>query len=330
MRPQTRTLLWQCAILLCGVIGCLFVSLPAAGILLLTGIALLVTAQLSHRKCLREITALCDEIDKLLHGDDSIRLDGFHEGELGILTDAVRKMTIRLREQNAALAHDRRFMKEALEDMSHQLRTPLTTAMLLLGMLRKSDLSREERTAQVQELFTMLSRMQWMLETLLNLSRLEAGAVHFQITELPVRSLIREALGPLEISLDLAEITVETQIDGDPHFLADRQYCTEALTNLLKNCMEHTPRGGHITIRAADNTIYTGLVITDSGPGFSPEDLPHVFERFYRGKTFSGNGYGIGLSFAQRIIAAQHGSLSVRNAKPHGAQFDWRMYKTIV
>ena len=324
MRPGTKVRLLQCVILLAGCLGCACFSLPAAGILLAAGILMLLPAYLSEQRQLRKISLLCQEIDHILHGVQQVHISAFEEGELGILSEEIRKMTVRLREQNAALSRDKQFLRESLEDVSHQLRTPLTTAMLLLGMLRKSDLSRAERAAHVQELFTMLTRMQWMLETLLGLSRLEAGAVHFQPETFPVRELVRAAIEPLGISMELADITVDTVIEGEPVFYADKAFCAEALTNLLKNCMEHTPAGGHIEIRTSVNAIYTGLTVTDSGKGFAPEDLPHVFERFYRGKSFSGTGYGIGLSFAQRIIAAQGGSLTVRNAG--GAQFDWRMY----
>ncbi len=327
MTNRQKKRLLQAISLLIGCIACAFFSLPAAGILLLTGTCMLLIGWYSDRRENAELLRLCDEIDLILRGQDKVQLDAYREGELGILTDAVGKMTVRLREQNAALAHDKQFMKEALEDMSHQLRTPLTTSMLLLGRLRKPDLTHEERTAHVQELFVMLSRMQWEIDTLLGLSRLEAGAVHFQYETFPVRELVNEALEPLGISLELKDITVELHIAGEPVFSADKPFCMEALTNLLKNCMEHTPSGGRIVIEASENPLYAGLTVTDSGSGIAPEDLPHIFERFYRGKEFSGSGYGIGLSFAQRIIAAQNGSLQVRNAAPHGAQFDWRMYR---
>ncbi len=327
MTHQQKKRLFQAIVLLSGCGGCAIFSLPAAGILLLTGTVLILIGWCFDHRKKNELLRLCDEIDLILRGQDKVQLDTYREGELGILTDAVGKMTVRLREQNAALAHDKQFMKEALEDMSHQLRTPLTTSMLLLGRLRKPDLTHEERTEHVQELFVMLSRMQWMIDTLLGLSRLEAGAVHFQYETFPVRELVNEALEPLGISLELKDITVELHIDGEPAFYADKPFCMEALTNLLKNCMEHTPSGGRIVIEAQENPLYAGLTVTDSGSGIAPEDLPHIFERFYRGKEFSGSGYGIGLSFAQRIIAAQNGSLQVRNAAPHGAQFDWRMYR---
>ena len=327
MTPMRKKRLLQGLVLLAGCGLCAVWSLPAAGILLLTGAVLLLIGWHSDRRLSAEILRLCDEIDLILRGQDRLSLDNYREGELGILTDAVGKMTVRLREQNAALSHDKQFMKTALEDMSHQLRTPLTTAVLLLSRLRKPGLTREEYTAHVQELSVMLSRMQWMIDTMLGLSRLDAGAVQFRQETFPVRELVREALEPLGIPLELKAVTVEQHFDGEPVFCADKPFCIEALTNLLKNCMEHTPAGGRIRIEASENPLYAGLTITDTGTGIAEEDLPHIFERFYRGKAFSGSGYGIGLSFAQRIIAAQNGSLQVRNAAPCGAQFDWRMYR---
>lgn len=325
-RQQTKTLL-QVILLITGCGISAYFSLHAAGIMLLAGSGMLLTGLLFDRREKNELLLLCDEIDLILRGQDKVRLDAYNEGELGILTDAVGKMTVRLREQNSALANDKQFMKEALEDMAHQLRTPLTTSMLLLSRLRRSDLSYEERMTHVQELLMMLTRMQWMIDTMLGLSRLEAGALHFQPREFRVRELVRDALEPLGIPLELKNINVTMEITGEPVFYADKQFCMEALTNILKNCMEHTPSGGSITIEASANPLYAGLTVTDTGSGIAPEDLPHIFERFYRGKEFSISGYGIGLSFAQRIIAAQNGSLQVHNAKPHGAQFDWRMYR---
>lgn len=329
--PEVRTpLLVQMSIAFVSFIVCLFISVTAALVLLTTSVVMLAVQAIFLEKRQQRLSDLCDEIDEILHGTESVSFDAYQEGEIGILSAELQKMTIRLREQNAVLREDRQFMKEALEDMSHQLRTPLTTMLLILGMMREPELSKAQRMECVQELCGLLSRMQWMLETLLNLSRLDAGAVKFQIEKLHMADIIQASLDQLSIAIELKNITVHTKIEGEPVFQGDRQYCTEALINLLKNCMEHTPNGGTITIHAHDNGIYTGIIITDSGNGIDQKDLPHIFERFYRGSVFSKNGYGIGLAFAQKVIAAQNGSLQVRNAVPHGAEFDLRIYRTVV
>ena len=331
LSPEVRTpLLVQTIIAAVSFVICLFISIPAAFVLLGAAAVMLAVQAVFLVKRQQRLSDLCDEIDEILHGAETVSFDAFQEGEIGILSAELQKMTVRLREQNAELREERQFMKETLEDMSHQLRTPLTTMLLILGMMREPELSRSQRMEYVQELCGLLSRMQWMLETLLNLSRLEAGAVTFQMEELRMSELIQAALKPLSIAIELKKITVHTKIDGEPVFQGDRQYCTEALVNLLKNCMEHTPEGGTITVKAQDNGIYTGIIITDSGNGIAQKDLPHIFERFYRGSAFSKNGYGIGLAFAQKVVASQNGSLQVRNAEPHGAEFDLRIYRTVV
>lgn len=325
--PETRVLfISQAAVVILGFAGSLFLSVPAALILLFVSVLVIITELALLSKRGEKISRLCGEIDDILRGAENIDLGEYCEGELSILSDEIRKLTVRLREQNSALLGDKQFMKEALEDMTHQLRTPLTAMLLVLGMLRRPELSERERAEHIQELYGLLSRMQRLLETTLGLSRLEAGAVEFKAEEIPVKALIEEALEPLSISMELKSITLQTEIEGEPVFLGDRQYCAEAVSNILKNCMEHTPEGGEITISAAENALYTGIVITDSGSGIPEQELPRVFERFHRGE-FNKNGYGIGLAFARKIIALQNGSLTVKNAPPRGASFEIRVYK---
>lgn len=324
--PETRVqFISQTAVVILGFAGCLFFSVPAALVLLFVSVLVIIMQLMPLSKRGEKISRLCGDIDDILRGADNVDLSEYCEGELSILSDEIRKLTVRLREQNSALRGDKQFMKEALEDMTHQLRTPLTAMLLVLGMLRKPELSERERAEHIQELYGLLSRMQRMLETTLGLSRLEAGAVEFKTEKISVRALIEEALEPLSISIELKSITLKTEIEGEPVFSGDRQYCAEAISNILKNCMEHTPEGGEIKISAAENALYTGIVITDSGDGIPEQELPRVFERFHRGE-FNKLGYGIGLAFARKIIALQNGSLTVRNAPPLGAEFEIRVY----
>lgn len=329
LRPEVRKpLLVQGCIASAGFGVCLFVNIPGAMVLLGTAAVMLAVQAHVLGKRQQRLADMCDEIDEILRGVETVSFDAFEEGELGILSAELQKMTVRLREQNTALRSDKHFMKEALEDMSHQLRTPLTTMLLILGMMREPELSKQRRMECVQELCGLVARMQWMLETLLNLSRVEAGAVTFQPEQLQAAALVQAALDLISIPMELKGVALHTEIKGSPTFRGDRQYCTEALVNLLKNCMEHTPEGGGITVQVWENPLYTGILIRDTGEGIPEEDLPHIFERFYRGSSFAKTGYGIGLAFARKIITAQNGSLQVRNAVPHGAEFEIRMYHT--
>ena len=309
---------------------CAMFSIPCALILCCVSVVLLIVHLLVYSRHAKQIAALCDEIDRLLHGADQIALDSFQEGELSILATEIRKLTIRLREQNANLIAEKQFLKESLEDISHQLRTPLTSMMLILTLLRQPDRTREQQAESLRELLTLLTRMQWLIETLLSLSRLEAGAVTFRMEQIDCRRLLHDAPDPISISLELKGIAVSCEYEGTPTLSGDLAYCTEALENILKNCMEHTPEGGKITVRASENNIYTRIVIADSGSGIDEKDLPHIFERFYRSEHFTKSGYGIGLAFAHRIIVSQNGAVQVRNVHSGGAEFDIRFYKAVV
>jgi len=313
-----------------GFISCLFLNVYAAFVLLGVSVLTIFISLCFHKGRYNRLSELCDEIDDILHGKEQFSFGGFTEGELGILTSEIHKMTIKLREQNTELQNEHRFMKETMEDISHQLRTPLTSMILILGMLRKPELSDRQRMEYLHELYGLIDRMQWLIETLLGLSRLEAGAVTFRNSVISCGKMIAEALEPISVAMELKNIRTKVEIEGEPRFYGDMQYCTEALLNILKNCMEHTPENGSITIKASENGIYTGILITDSGNGISAEELHRVFERFHRSSEFTKSGYGIGLAFARKTVAAQNGSLQVRNAQPHGAQFDMRFYKTVV
>ena len=274
----------------------------------------------------RRLRRLSDDIGQVMRGAEQISFREYEEGELSILNTEIRKMTVMLREQNAQLRNERQFLKESLEDMSHQLRTPLTSMMLIVERMRRLPKDGTERMKALHELTMLLTRMQWLIETLLTLSRVEAGAVTFRKEPVSCRQLIQAALDPISVALELKGIEVQLHLTEEPAFTGDMQFCTEALGNLLKNCMEHTPEGGCIRISAEQTALYTGITVTDSGEGISQTDLPHLFERFYRGSEFSKTGYGIGLAFAKRVITEQGGSLQARNAEPHGAEFEIRFF----
>ena len=198
---------------------------------------------------------------------------------------------------------------------------------LTLGLL-KTDPPAEEREELLRELSGLLDRTEQLVESLLKLSRLDAGTVIFRREDCTAGDLFRRAAEPLLIPMELKEQMLERSGEEVP-LSADPVWMAEAIGNLLKNCMEHTPRGGTVRLRAEDNPLYVDLTVEDNGPGFAKEDIPHLFERFYKGKNAAGSGCGIGLSLAQKIINAQGGSISARNGQ-EGACFSIRFYKSVV
>lgn len=301
---------------------------PLAGVLLLVlGGALTFLHLKLGRRRFSEIAALTERIDRVLHAAEPTPIEGSEEGELAILSAEIEKMTVRLKEQNDRLLADKEMLSDAIADLFHQMRTPLTSMNLLVTMLAEEDLPTEKRIRYLRELKQQLSRIQWMAETLLKLSKLDANTVRFVPEPTPVRELIDLAAEPLLIPMELKEIAFTVE-DNGAQVAADRAWTAEALSNILKNGMEHTPEGGTIRVNAKETPLFTRITVRDSGPGFSEEDRAHLFERFYRGSSASENSIGIGLALARQIVAGQNGTVAAHNE--NGACFVITFYKSVV
>lgn len=273
----------------------------------------------------RRIAELSRDIDKILHGSQMLSLDRYAEGELAILQSEIYKMTVRLREQQERLAGDKRFLADSIADISHQIRTPLTSIHLVLSFLSESGLSEMRRKELLQELYELIARIDWLISALLKISKLDTGTVVFHKESLPLEQLVRKACEPLLVPIELRG--QQLQITASGNFSGDVAWTAEALTNIVKNCMEHTPQDGIITVAAEENTLYSQITVSDNGPGIAKEDLPHIFERFYKGKNSDEKSVGIGLALARMIVTMQDGTVKAENQQPHGARFTLRFYR---
>lgn len=300
-----------------------------AGLLVLvSGLFFLYLALTLTQKRYKKLETLSQELDNMLHHQTPIHFENYAEGELSILQDELSKMTTRLTEQAEALAKDKRYLADAMADISHQLRSPLTSIHLILSLLKEPDLTAARRTRLLHELTQLLSRMDWLVESILKMSKMDAGTAYLQQVSISVSQLIEEACKPLLIPFELREQTFTLcQQTGKEQFTGDLSWTVEALTNILKNCMEHTPAGGAISVSCQENTIYTELIIEDNGPGFARKDLPHLFERFYKGENSSNQSVGIGLALARMIVSRQSGTLKAENRSEGGARFILKFYK---
>lgn len=276
-----------------------------------------------------KIASLNQDIDRLLHGEEQVRFDDYCEGELAVLGDEISKMTVRLLEQSDQLHKDKKYLECSLADISHQLKTPLTSLEILNAALSQENMEEEQRTRLLQEQRMLLSRMEWLIAVLLKLSRLDAGTIKFENDSFPVRELVERATEAFAITLDIRNITLDLSEVQDIQMYGDQRWLAEAISNIVKNCMESTPVGGCVKLRAEENAMYVKLTIMDNGSGIPREDIPHLFERFYRGANSAKNGVGIGLSLAKAIVDKQNGSITVENQIPHGAKFILCFYKGI-
>ncbi len=282
----------------------------------------------SMTKMCGKIAGISQNINDILHGKDDIYFDDCKEGELGILQSEIYKMTIRLKKQQKSLEDDKVYLANSIADISHQIKTPLTSINILVSMLSEDNLSKEKKLELTRKLYEMLSRIEWMVTTLLKISRLDAGMVTFKRENISLKNLIAKAIEPVEVPMELKGQNLLIEAEGD--FCGDIAWTCEAITNIVKNCAEHTPENGKLTITASSNPIFTEIVISDSGCGIKNEDLPHIFERFYKGNDSTNTSFGIGLSLARMIIVSQNGTIKAENNKEGGAKFVIRFYERVV
>ena len=321
-------LLWQLSVAVIACPICFLFDIRAGLTAVVLSLLLIMIYCISTYKRYQRISSLADDIDQVLHGDSSIDFDNYSEGELSILHSEIYKMTVRLREQQQKLINDKKYLADSLADISHQIRTPLTSINLLVERLSASGLTDECRHRLTNELYELLDRIDWLITTLLKISKLDAGTVSFNKETVSLETLIKKSCSPLLIPVELRR--QELRIHADGAFRGDLSWTCEAIGNIVKNCMEHTLKGGRIEIDAAENALYSEIIIKDNGTGISPEDLPHIFERFYKGKDSDGKSFGIGLALSRMIITGQGGTVKAENRKPVGAMFTIRFYKGTV
>ncbi len=327
-KEVSRTLILQIVLAIAGSIACFTASNRAGITAVILSCLLILIHYVSTYERYRKIARLASDIDKILHGDNAIAMGDYSEGELAILHSEIYKMTIRLREQQQNLLNDKVYLADSIADISHQIRTPLTSINLLVQLLSEPNISDERRHQLTHELYGLLARIEWLITTLLKISKLDAGTVQFKQERVTMATLINKSCEPLLVPMELRNQQLEINAPGE--FVGDVSWTCEAIGNIVKNCMEHTPEGGKIQIETGDNALYTEIVIKDNGTGIAPEDMPHIFERFYKGKDSDDKSFGVGLALSRMIITSQKGTIKAQNRKPSGAMFSIRFYKGTV
>lgn len=323
-----KTLILQIIVALASVIISNLIDERAGIIALIFSALLIMIYYISTYKRYKRIASLASDINKVLHGDSTISLENYSEGELAILHSEIYKMTVRLREQQNNLINDKKYLADSIADISHQIRTPLTSINLLVQLLSAPNLTDERRQELTHELYGMLSRIDWLITTLLKISKLDAGTVTFKEEKVSLQTLINKSCSTLLVPIELRG--QELVINANGNFVGDLAWTCEAIGNIVKNCMEHTHEGGKIEIDSSENALYTEIIIKDNGTGITKEDMPHIFERFYKGKDSDDKSFGVGLALSRMIITSQKGTVKAENRNPHGAKFTIRFYKGIV
>ena len=309
-----------CGYALCGI--------AAFILLMLTGAVLTCVSVYFTRRRYADIEALNSYLVRVLAGEENQSILDQKEGELSLLKTNIYKTTSTLYYQKELLSKDKAALVDAIADISHQLKTPLTS-MIVMNDLLKTEEDNEKRIEFLNTQSNQLDRMSWLIQTLLKLSKIDAGTIAMKPEEIKADELIKEVIKPFEIQMDLKNITY-SQNDSDMTFKCDKNWTIEALQNIVKNCIEHMDNGGSLVINVSDTNIFRQIEIKDTGCGILDEDLPHIFERFYKGKNAGKDSVGIGLALSKSIIASQHGDIIVESKEGEGTTFFVRFYKTII
>ena len=214
-----------------------------------------------------------------------------------------------------------------LSDISHQIKTPLTAITIMTDLLKQPDLPEEKRIEFVEKIDRQTSKITWLIRNLLTLSQLEADMLKMHKESVEIYDILRSVCQSLELLAEIRGVELSLQQPGEKIMVdCDRAWTAEAFSNIIKNCVEHTQTGGRVFVSVMQNNFGTSVTIEDNGDGIAGEDLPHIFERFYKGKHGSGESVGIGLALARQIILRQNGTIQVRSVEGEGSSFLVRLY----
>jgi len=318
------------SISLAAIITVAFISSVAAVLVFIATVLLIGSSLLFTRWRYRELEKLSVYLRKISNGDYSLDVRDNQEGELSILKNDIYKVTLMLSEQSSLLQQDKTQLTDAISDISHQLKTPLTSMTVMADLLSGPELPPAKRTEFTRNIRIQLERIDWLVSSLLKLSKIEAKTVSFKKERVPVKMLIQKALEPVFIPIEIKELTITIKGAEGVTFLGDLNWTTEAIINILKNGVEHTQEGGAIAISFSENALFTEIRIADNGKGIPKQDLPYIFKRFYKGKNASEGSIGIGLAMAHSIIASQNGVIDVTSDGEKGTKFRIRFYKQVM
>lgn len=278
----------------------------------------------------KKIEELSDYLERVYNGQTTMDIRDNKEGELSILKNDIYKVTKTLAEQSELLKKDRQYLADTLSDISHQLKTPLTSMYVMTDVLSMPGLPEEKKEECLGNLLNQLKRIEWLVTSLLKLSKIDAQAVEFKKERVSVKEVIKKALRPLEITAELKGQEIITDCPEEVMVTADGNWTVEAVVNVVKNCIEHTPEGGRIRITGRETALDVRVTVEDNGEGISKEDIPHLFERFYRGKNAGTDSVGIGLAMSKAILVRQNADIWVESQIGSGTRFVIRFYKQVV
>ncbi len=274
------------------------------------------------RKRDKKINQITQYINQIKNRKYDLDINENSEDELSNLKNELYKITVMLKEESEISKKDKDNLKMSVEDISHQLKTPLTSITIMLDNL-KDNPNMDENTKQkfIFEISKQIDWINWLVISMLKLSKLDANVVQFYEEKINLKKFIDEIIKNLEIPIEIKNQQIVIEGNQNASFVGDYKWQQEAVTNIIKNCIEHNKENGKIYIKYEENTLFTKITIRDEGEGISKEDLKHIFERFYKGQNSSENSVGIGLALAKNIIEKNNGMISCKSELDKGTEF---------
>lgn len=270
----------------------------------------------------KKINQITQYINEIKNRKYELDINENSEDELSNLKNELYKITVMLKEESEISKKDKENLKMSVEDISHQLKTPLTSITIMLDNL-KDNPNMNENTKQkfIFEISKQIDWINWLVISMLKLSKLDANVVQFYEEKINLKKFIDEIVKNLEIPIEIKNLQIIIEGDEKASFIGDYKWQQEAVTNIIKNCIEHNKDNGKVYIRYEENTLFTKITIKDEGEGITKEDLKHIFERFYKGQNSSENSVGIGLALAKNIIEKNNGMISCKSEVDKETEF---------
>ena len=290
-------------------------------------VIILLGIYISSKKRKNELNNIIEYLKELNRGNYNLKTDLNAEGKMSILKNEIYTTTVMLREQAEKELIDKINLKDSLTNISHQLKTPLTSISLLVDNLIEEPIDAATQKEFLLDIKIQVESINYLIIALLKLSRFDANVITFKKENINVKILLLDILKHIDILREVKNIDIHITGNNETSFIGDYKWEFEALTNILKNCLEYTLENRNIYVSFSTNNVYTEIIIRDEGKGMSKEECRKIFERFYKGVNSSNNSFGIGLSLAKEIINKDNGKIKVKSQLNIGTSFIIRYYK---
>lgn len=304
-----------------------FIKIDIA-IIIAGGIVVTIVLLSYNKKREEKISDINSYIGKVNRGNYELKIEENGEDELTKLRNELYKTTVLLRETAENSEKEKTNLSNSLTDISHQLKTPLTSIRIMIDNIQNNpDMDEKTRNEFIEDISKQIDWISSLVISLLKLAKFDAGSIVMRDEEINVKKLIQNIISNLAILIDIKDIKIEENISEQITLFADYNWQLEALTNIIKNCVEHCFDGGKIKIEAESNSVFTKIIIADEGEGIEKKDLNRIFERFYKSAKSSENSIGIGLALAKTIIEKERGYIKVESEVGKGTKFEIKYLK---